>query len=84
MLLVVPRAAVREDGGKHYVFVFDGEKLHRREISVGIASASKYEVLSGLTLNDRVALPGRSKFAGRHGIRHCGGNLDCGALNMHG
>ncbi len=44
---MVPRSAVREDGGKHYVFVFDGVKLHRREISVGIASASKYEVLSG-------------------------------------
>ena len=56
--LVVPRSAVREDNGKHYVFVFDGEKLHRREISVGIASASKYEVLSGLASNDRVALPG--------------------------
>ena len=46
---MIPRAAVREDDGKHYVFVFDGEKLHRREISVGIASASKYEVLSGLS-----------------------------------
>ena len=57
-ILVVPRSAVREDGGKHYVFMFDGVKLRRREISVGIASASKYEVVSGLALNDRVALPG--------------------------
>jgi HlyD family secretion protein len=56
--LVLPRAAVREDDGKHYVFLFDGDRLHRRAISVGIASASKYEVLSGVTLNDRVALPG--------------------------
>ena len=57
-ILVVPRSAVRDEAGKHYVFVFDGERLHRREISVGIASASKYEVVSGLTQNDRVALPG--------------------------
>lgn len=56
--LVVPRSAVREDNGKHTVFVFDGQKLHRRDISVGIASASKYEVTSGLSSNDRVALPG--------------------------
>jgi len=56
--LVVPRSAVRDDNGKHYVFVFDGEKLQRRDVSVGIASASKYEVVSGLTSNDRVALPG--------------------------
>ena len=57
-VVVVPRAAVREDAGKRYVFVVDGEKLQRREISVGIASASKYEVLSGLTLHDKIALPG--------------------------
>jgi HlyD family secretion protein len=57
-VIVVPRAAVREDAGKRYVFVVDGEKLQRREISVGIASASKYEVLSGLTLHDKIALPG--------------------------
>jgi len=56
--LVVPRSAVRDDNGKHYVFVFDGEKLQRRDVSVGIASASKYEVVSGLGSNDRVALPG--------------------------
>jgi HlyD family secretion protein len=57
-VIVVPRAAVREGAGKRYVFVVDGEKLQRREISVGIASASKYEVLSGLTLHDKIALPG--------------------------
>jgi HlyD family secretion protein len=57
-ILAVPRSAVREDDGKHYVFLFDNGKLHRREISVGIANASKYEVLSGLALNDQVALPG--------------------------
>jgi len=56
--VVVPRSAVREDDGKHYVFVFDGDKIHRREISVGIASASEYEVLSGVATDDRVALPG--------------------------
>jgi HlyD family secretion protein len=56
--LVVPRAAVRYDAGKHYVFVYDGDKIHRREISVGVASATKYEVVAGLTTNDRVALPG--------------------------
>lgn len=56
--LVVPRAAVREDDGKRYVFVLLDHKIHRRDISVGIASSSKYEVLAGLTAGERVALPG--------------------------
>jgi HlyD family secretion protein len=68
-VLVVPRAAVREDGGKRYVFLFDGQKLQRREISVGIASASKYEVLSGLALNDRIALPGDQNLRSGMAIR---------------
>lgn len=56
--LVVPRAAVRYDNGQHYVFVFQNGKIYRRNISVGIASTSDYEVLSGLVANERVALPG--------------------------
>ena len=56
--LVVPRAAVREDNGKRYVFVLVDHKIHRRDISVGIASASKYEVVQGLIAGERVALPG--------------------------
>jgi HlyD family secretion protein len=56
--LVVPRAAVREDKGQHFVFVYANDKVRRRDISVGVASASKYEVVSGLSPDDRVALPG--------------------------
>jgi len=57
-VLVVPRVAVRYDNGQHYVFVFDGEKVHRRDIAVGVASSDKYEVVSGLSLGDRIAVPG--------------------------
>lgn len=56
--LVVPRAAVHEgDKGQRYVWVFDGDRVRRRDITIGAASASKYEVLSGLAVDDRVAEP---------------------------
>ncbi|HKV03704.1 MAG TPA: efflux RND transporter periplasmic adaptor subunit [Candidatus Acidoferrales bacterium] len=58
LALVVPRAAVKTEKGQHFVFVFGDNKIHRRDIAVGVASASKYEVLSGLGAEDRVALPG--------------------------
>jgi HlyD family secretion protein len=57
-VLVVPRVAVRYDNGQHYVFVFDGQKVHRRDITVGVASSDKYEVVSGVSLGDRIAVPG--------------------------
>jgi HlyD family secretion protein len=59
--LVVPRTAVLGDGAQHYVLVFGDDKLRRRDISIGVASASKYEVVSGLTGGDRVALPGEKQ-----------------------
>ncbi len=55
--LVVPRAAVGDDKGLHYVFVYDGDEVHRRNIQVGIASDSNYELISGLSLGDKVAVP---------------------------
>ena len=56
-VVIVPREAVGEDGGQHYVFVVEGNTVQRRNITVGIANASNYEVLAGLTEGDRVALP---------------------------
>jgi HlyD family secretion protein len=55
--LVIPRAAVRDEKGQHFVFLYDGDEVHRREIQVGVASDKKYELISGLALGDRVALP---------------------------
>jgi HlyD family secretion protein len=57
-VLVVPRQAVGYEKGQHYVFVFDGEKVHYRQIEVGVASKEKYEVASGLALGDKIAMPG--------------------------
>jgi len=57
-VLVVPRAAVRYDKGQHYVFVVRDDRIFRRDITVGVASTSNYEVLSGLAANDSIALPG--------------------------
>jgi HlyD family secretion protein len=55
--LAVPRAAVNEQGDQHYVFVVEGGRVERRNITVGIASTSMYQVLSGLSSGDLVAEP---------------------------
>jgi len=56
--LVVPRGAVRERAkGQRFVWVFDGQRVHQRDIAIGVSNASNYEVLSGLAASDRVAEP---------------------------
>jgi len=61
-VITVPRGAVETEGGKRYVFVVrDGVRnatLEKREIQVGIADATSFEVISGLGGNEVVALPG--------------------------
>jgi HlyD family secretion protein len=56
--LAVSRSAVQEDHGQHYVFVLSDGEVSRRNITVGISSATDYEVVSGLGLGTRVAVPG--------------------------
>lgn len=64
-VLSVPRGAVEAEGGRRYVFVVKPNglgvgksTLEKREIHVGIADATNYEVVSGLQEGELVALPG--------------------------
>jgi HlyD family secretion protein len=57
-VLVVPRGAVYIDGGRRFVFVVQDDRLHRRDIKVGITNPTMIEVLSGLQNGEVVALPG--------------------------
>lgn len=56
--LVIPRGAVLVEGSKRYAFVVQDGRLHRREIRVGMSNATLSEVISGLSENETVALPG--------------------------
>ena len=62
-VLTVPRAAVDAESGHRYVFVvtqnaLGKSRLVRREIQLGIADSTNFEVISGLQENEMVALPG--------------------------
>jgi HlyD family secretion protein len=64
-VLAVPRGAVEAESGRRFVFVVKPaelgvgpSRLEKREIHVGIADATSYEVTSGLQEGEMVALPG--------------------------
>jgi len=73
-VLVVPRAAVLEDKSQFYVYVLNNDKIQRRSITLGIASASKYEVINGLSLNDRIAIAGDEPLRDGMSVRVAEGN----------
>jgi multidrug efflux pump subunit AcrA (membrane-fusion protein) len=64
-VLTVPRGTVEGDGGQRFVFVVlrnalsvGKATLQKRQIRVGIADSTNYEVVSGLQEGEMVALPG--------------------------
>jgi HlyD family secretion protein len=61
-VLVIPRGAIFIDGSKRFVFVVEGDRLHRRDIKVGVANPTMIEVDSGLKEGEVVALPGDIRF----------------------
>lgn len=52
--LVIPRRAVNLENGQHFVWIYKDGEVHRRNITIGIASTENYEVLSGVALGDQV------------------------------
>jgi HlyD family secretion protein len=54
--LVVPRGTVRTDQGTHFVYVLNGDRLHRHDVTLGISNSTSYEVVSGLNEGDLVAV----------------------------
>jgi len=55
--LVIPREALRHDGGGDYVLLVKDGVLERRPVRTGAASATQVQIVSGLAEGDAVALP---------------------------
>jgi HlyD family secretion protein len=66
-VLVIPRGAVNFENGQHYAFAVKDGVVSRRTITIGIASAEKYELLSGLSLGDEVVI--RTENALQNGMK---------------
>jgi HlyD family secretion protein len=62
-VLVVPRGAVHFEGTRRFVFIAaDGllpqtSKLQKREVKLGIANPTSFEVMEGIGVGDKLALP---------------------------
>jgi HlyD family secretion protein len=55
--LVLPKETIRRQGSETGVFLLNGDRVAWRKVSLGVASYTKTQVLSGLNEGDAVALP---------------------------
>jgi HlyD family secretion protein len=70
-VVTAPRGAVVREGSRRYVFVAEDDgpttRLHKREIKIGIADSTTYEIVSGLNEGEQIALP--SNLALKEGMK---------------
>ncbi|MCU1306839.1 MAG: secretion protein HlyD [Acidobacteriaceae bacterium] len=55
-VLTVPREAVVQESGKHYVYVVNNGRIKRTEVQTAISSLTRIQVVKGLQDNQKVAL----------------------------
>jgi RND family efflux transporter MFP subunit len=55
---VIPRGAVRDDGGKHFVYLVREGRVERRAVRLGAERGSDVEVLAGVLEGDRLVVKG--------------------------
>jgi len=63
-VLKLPRGSFLESGGGRQAYLLEGGLAVRRPIEVGASSVAEVEVLSGLTVGDRIILSDTSRFEG--------------------
>jgi RND family efflux transporter MFP subunit len=56
--LMVPKTAVRTDGGQSVVFIVREDSVERRAVTVGAAAGDQIEIVSGLASGDRIVVEG--------------------------
>ena len=54
--ITIPREAVREDGGRNYVYLLKNGRLHRQEVKLGISNLTRVEVVSGVFEGDVIGV----------------------------
>lgn len=54
----IPLSAVLDDGGKSVVFVADGKDYKKQDVTLGLKSDDRVEIISGLKEGDKVVVKG--------------------------
>ena len=54
----MPREAVTQRAGRSVVFVLDGQRVVRRNVSLGLGDDDQVEVLEGVEPGDRIVVRG--------------------------
>jgi RND family efflux transporter MFP subunit len=67
--ITIPVEALFSEGGTDYVYVYEGGKLKKTEITVGATTDTEVEVVEGLKPGQEVALSGSTQYTDGMAVR---------------
>jgi RND family efflux transporter MFP subunit len=67
--VLVPAAAVRDDGEQKIVFVLKGDTVERRAVTIGITRGDSIEIVTGLAVGDPVVATGPAELVDGEKVR---------------
>jgi RND family efflux transporter MFP subunit len=82
-VLAVPTQALHTEDGSTYVYVMDGKKRTKRDVTIGTSYGMQTEVLKGVSEGDTVEVLSFRRPSGSGGTRN-GGNLPGGEIRFPG
>ncbi|MGM0370236.1 MAG: efflux RND transporter periplasmic adaptor subunit [Bacillota bacterium] len=71
--LVIPKQSVLQENGSSYVFVVEDDKAEKKEVTTGLTTTDKVEILSGITDGEQVITAGSEKVTAGYEVRVVGG-----------
>jgi HlyD family secretion protein len=72
-IITIPRAATTQKDGKTVVFVIDGSHARLREVQIGRDLGDRFEVVDGLSPNERIVVRGADSLTPGQRVRIKGG-----------
>ena len=72
--LLIPRAAVREEGGERRVWVVEEGRVEDRAVELGARSGDRVQVLSGLAAGERVVVESSEELAEGREVEEAAGS----------
>jgi len=54
--LTIPREALHDENGQPFVYVLNGNQIHRRNVKTGISNLTRVEIVEGLNGNETLGL----------------------------
>jgi multidrug efflux pump subunit AcrA (membrane-fusion protein) len=71
--VVIPKQSLLQENGSSYVFVVEDNRAVKKEVTTGLTTIDRVEILSGITDSEQVITAGSEQVTDGYDVRVVGG-----------